>query len=334
MSEDLRAGASHSTPTRGLPRGLPGAASHLGRLRQLRERPTVALFFAGVGIIAGAAVMGGIAWWCLNGYLAGDTVVYWLAGTRVNAGHELYWIGPSDPWLQDMRPYGLYSPPALVLPWLWLAQLPGISGMVLWWLGMAGCAVWAIAVVLLGTRGFAGVIVLPLMLSITLLVGVGNVDAAVLAGVVATWLLIADGRERAAGVLVAILVSVKLTPAVLLVWLVATRRWRALRWAAGTGIVLAVATAVALGPGVFRDYLGVIAGASGSGRPWAIPVAGLGLVVVLLLGRRERIAFALAVVLMPLGSPVALIQSWAMLVGAATPWVRELGTRSRRAHPA
>lgn len=332
MSEDLRAGSSQATPTRGQSRGLSGAASHLGRRRQLSERRTVALFFAGVGIIAGAAVLGCIAWWSLNGYFAGDTAVYWLAGTRVNAGHELYWIGPSDPWLQDMRPYGLYSPPALVLPWLWLAQVPGISGMVLWWLAMAGCALWAIAVVLLGTRGVAGAIVLPLVPSITLLIGVGNVDAAVLAGVVATWMLIADGRERAAGVVVAILVSAKLTPAVLLVWLVATRRWRALRWAAGTGIVLAAATALALGPAVFRDYLGVIAGASGSGRPWAIPVAGLGLVAVVLLGRRERLAFALAVVLIPLGSPVALIQSWAMLVGAVSPWVHEFGTRSRRAH--
>lgn len=303
---------------------------HRGRFRRLLERPTVALFFAGVGIIAGAAVMGGIAWWCLNGYLAGDTVVYWLAGTRVNAGHELYRIGPGDPWIQDMRPYGLYSPPALVLPWLLLAQMPGISGMVLWWLAMAGCAIWAVAVVLLGTRGVAGVVVLPLVLSITLLVGVGNVDAAVLAGVVATWLLIADRRERAAGILVAVLVSIKLTPAVLLVWLVATRRWRALRWAAGTGIAVAAVTVLALGPGIFRDYLGVIAGASGSGRPWALLVAGLGLVVVMLLGRRERIAFALAVALIPLGSPVALIQSWAMLVGTVSPWVWELGTRSRR----
>ena len=306
---------------------------HRGRSGQLFERPTIAVFFAGVGVIAGAAVMGAVAWWCLNGYLAGDTVVYWLAGTRVNAGHDLYAIGPLDPWIQDMWPYGLYSPPALVLPWLLLAQMPGISGMLLWWLAMAGCAIWAIALVLLGTRGVAGAVVLPLVLSITLLIGVGNVDAAVLAGVVATWLLVADRRERAAGVLVAILVSIKLTPAVLLVWFVATRRWRALRWAAGTGIVVAAVTVLVLGPGIFRDYLGVIAGASGSGRPWALPVAGIGLVVVVLLGRRERIAFALAVALIPFGSPVALIQSWAMLVGSVTPWVRELGTRSRHANP-
>jgi hypothetical protein len=99
------------------------------------------------------------------------------------------------------------------------------------------------------------------------LVGVGNVDAAIIAGMIGTWML--RDRPRALGILLAVLISVKLTPAVLVVWLFATRRWQALAWCGGTGLALAALTAAILGPDIFANYLGVIAGASLAGRPWA-----------------------------------------------------------------
>lgn len=297
-----------------------------------RDRPRGALFlspkatlFAGVGFIAGIGVAAAIGWWCFNGFYAGDTLTYWLAGTRVNVGHEVYSVRPDDPWLFDIRPYGLYSPPFIVVPWRVLAALPGTAGMIIWWLTMAGLAVWAIAVALIGTRGAAGFLILPLIPSLTLLVGVGNVDAAILAGIVATWMLAARGREVAVGVLVAGLVSLKLTPAVLLIWLLGTRRWRALVWALATLLALAVVTAVVLGPDIFAAYAGVVLGVS-SGNRLAMVVIVVGLSAVLLLGpRHERLSFALAVALMPLGSPVTAGHSWAVLVGCTAPWLTEPG---------
>lgn len=284
--------------------------------------PRVALF-AGIGLVAGVGVAAAVAWWCINGFYAGDTLTYWLAGTRVNVGHELYAVRPDDPWLFDIRPYGLYSPPFVVVPWRVLAALPGTMGMAIWWMTMAGLAIWAIAAVLIGTRGAAGFLILPLVPSLTLLIGVGNVDAAILAGIVATWMLAVRGEDRSVGILVAILVSLKLTPAVLIVWLVATRRWRSLRWALATGLALAVLTAAVLGPSVFGAYAAVILGVS-SGNRLAMLVLVAGLALVLLTGRRhERLSFALAVALMPLGSPVTAAHSWSVLVGTAAPWLTE-----------
>ncbi len=197
--------------------------------------------------------------------------------------------------------------------------MPGISGMMLWWVVMALCTAWAVAVLLLGSRGWAGLAVLPLVPALTLLVGVGNVDAAILAGMIGAWML--RDRPRALGILLAVLVSVKLTPAVLVVWLLATRRWQALGWFASSGLALAALTAAILGPGIFGDYLGVVAGASSSGRTWRLALILGGLVGTLLLGPpRDRAAFALSVVLIPFGSPVAATHTWSLLLAALAPW--------------
>ncbi len=292
----------------------------------LSQRATIRLFAAGIGSIAGVAVASGVVWWCVNGFLAGDTLVYWFAGHRILIGHELYSMRPDDLWipLVDPRPHGLYSPPLIAVPWILLASTPGNAGMILWWLAMAFCAVWAIAALLIGTRGWAGILILPLMPAFTLLIGVGNVDAAMLAGVVLSWMLTATGQDRAAGFLVGLMVSLKLTPAVLVVWLVATRRWQALAAAAVTGLILAGLVAVSLGPGILADYLGVVFSVSASGRTWALAIVAAGLLGVLLLGsQHERLGFSLAIVMIPLGSPVAAIHSWALLAGAAAPWTRQ-----------
>ena len=105
-------------------------------------------------------------------------------------------------------------------------------------------------------------------------------------------------------------------------WFVATRRWRALTWCAATAGVLAAITATVLGPGIFVDYLRVIVGASGGGRTWALWVVAAGLAGVVALGRHERAGFALAVALIPFGSPVAAGHTWALLLAALAPAVR------------
>jgi Glycosyltransferase family 87 len=291
-------------------------------LNRLLSRPTVRLFGAGIGVVGAIAVGAAVVWWISNGFLAGDTVNYWLAGQRINVGHELYAVRPDDPAVPglEIRPYGLYSPPLIAVPWRLLAAMPGISGMTIWWVAMAFCAIWVIAAVLLATRGWAGLVVLPLIPSIALLIGVANIDAAVIAGALVAWMCFARGRESAGGVLVGVLASLKLTPAVFLIWLIATRRWRALGWAIATSGVLAIVAMLAISPDIFFQYLGVVAGVSSGGRPFALPIAAAGAFAIMLVGRRRPIvAWIMAAFLMPLGSPVTANHTWALLLIAFAP---------------
>lgn len=129
-----------------------GEGRRVQRLVVLADRTSVRLFGAGIGIVAGVAFFAGVAWWVTNGFLAGDTLTYWLAGHRLDVGHALYSVSPDDPWLFDIRPYGLYSPPLIAVPWIALAAM-GTTGMLLWWVTTAFCANLAVAAVLLGTRG-------------------------------------------------------------------------------------------------------------------------------------------------------------------------------------
>jgi hypothetical protein len=297
--------------------GSPTAA-----LNQLLSRRTVRLFGAGIGVIAAIAVGAAIVWWVSNGFLAGDTVNYWLAGQRVNVGHELYAVRPDDPAVPglEIRPYGLYSPPFIAVPWRVLAAVPGIGGMAVWWVAMAFLAVWAIAAVLLATRGWAGLVVLPLIPSIALLIGVANVDAAVIAGALVAWMCFARGRERAGGAVLGTLASLKFTPAVFLIWLIATRRWRALGWAIATAAVLAIVTMLSISPDIFVRYAGVVAGVSSGGRPFALPIAAAGALAILFVGPRwPTAAWIVATVLIPFGSPVTANHTWALLLIALAP---------------
>jgi len=127
--------------------------SSVAALNRPLSRPTVRLFGAGIGVVAAIAVGAAIVWWISNGFLAGDTVNYWLAGQRINAGHQLYAVRPDDPAVPglDIRPYGLYSPPLIAVPWRVLAAAPGIDGMAVWWVAMTFCAIWAIALLLLSS---------------------------------------------------------------------------------------------------------------------------------------------------------------------------------------
>lgn len=72
------------------------------------------------------------------------------------------------------------------------------------------------------------------------------------------------------GALVAVMAAVKVLPVTLLLWFVATRRWRALAWATGAGAVCVVLGMLA-GPTTILDYVGIARGAA----PEPLSLAGL-----------------------------------------------------------
>lgn len=207
--------------------------------------------------------------------------------------------------------------------------------MIIWLIAMTFCGLWAVLWVLIGTRGWAGLLVLALVPSLTLLLGVGNVDAAILLGIVGSWALAAAGSVRRLGLLIGLLVSIKLTPAVLVVWLITTRRWAALRWAVGTMAVLAVVAAIGTDVFIWGRYAQVMSAGAVSGRTWALAILVVGFIGMAALRDHGRWSFALAVVLIPFGSPQAAGHTWAMLVGALAPWCAPLdrGARGRLQTP-
>ena len=170
----------------------------------------------GIGVISVIALAYGIAFWHAGHAFPGDTLTYYLAGTRLNEGHHLYDLAADDVWLYAHPEFPLFGPPLIAVVWRPLAAIPNGWGMILWLVAMNYCALTAVFWTLLGTRGWAGVLVLVLVPSLTLLMGVGNVDAAILLGVIVVWTLVAAERPKAAGILVGVLASLKLTPAIFL----------------------------------------------------------------------------------------------------------------------
>jgi hypothetical protein len=293
---------------------------HAGPFRGLR---TAEFLGVAAGVFGSVLLFGGLCLWFLQWHFYPlDTLTYHLAGTRLNIGHALYDLVPGDPWLADRPEFPLFGPPFIAVLWRPLAALPGQVGMLIWFVTMAFIAVYAISLSLVGTRGWSGLLIAVLMPSLVLMIGVGNVDAAVLLGAIAAWMLIGGGRDREAGILIGVLASLKLTPGILLVWLLVSKRWRAVKWTILTAIACGLVTIVGTSPDIFFRYLRVIGEATTTGRWWAIGALVLGVLLMWVLRARPSLSFAIAVVLMPVASPVAAIHSWSVLLGALAPWMK------------
>jgi Glycosyltransferase family 87 len=278
----------------------------------------------GIALVAAIGLAYGIVFWFTSGAFPGDSLTYYLAGLRLNSGHALYDLRPDDVWLYGRPEYPLYGPPLVAVMWRPLAAMPGGWGIIVWVIAMAFAALTAVFYLLLGTRGWAGLLMIPLIPSLTLLIGTGNVDALVLAGSIAVWSLTAQRRWRAAGILVGVLASLKLSPAILLIWLIATRRWEAVRWTIATGLILAVVVVVGTEPGIWFRYLRVMTDLSQTGNSSALGLLVVGVIAIVAVGSRPSLSFAISAILMPLGSPVAAGHTASLLLAAVAPWVRPL----------
>jgi hypothetical protein len=294
------------------------------------ETSPLALLGIGIGVVAALSLAYGIVWWNSIGAFPGDTLTYYLAGLRLDSGHALYDLQAGDVWLYSHPELPLMGPPLIAVLWRPLAAFPAGSGMIIWLVAMNFLAVLAVAYALLGTRGWAGLLVLPLVPALTLLMGVGNLDAMVLIGLFAAWALLASGRDRSAGVLIGFLASLKLTPAVLIVWLVVSGKWRAFRWSIATGLVLAVVAVVGTEPGIWFRYLRVMREAPGIGRPEALLIIPIGFALIALLRRWPRLTFGLSLALIPLGSPIAGGHTWSLLLGVLAPVIGAWRSTDRR----
>ncbi len=265
------------------------------------------------------ALLAWIGFWVIIAcglFLGYDQINYQAAAERLNAGHALYSLGPGDRLVTINPPFWyspLLYPPLIAILWRPIVLVP--FGAAIWWLVNAGAMLAATAHV----AGRSPLMAALAGVGVGIAVASGNVGCLLVAGMVTTW----RWRDRpAVGVLVAIMVAVKLTPATLVLWLLATRRWQALGWFMAATAGLFVVTMIGAGTANALAYVDVLrtpvvpvplslAALTGI-PPWVAVVVGA--VAILLSHRSDSRAYGLAIILTLLGSPFVGVASVASLL--------------------
>jgi hypothetical protein len=256
-----------------------------------------------------------------------DATTYLAAGERLNAGHELYALAPGDrPVLIDTQFFTspLVSPPLIGVIWRPLAAIP--FGWQLW---IAGC--W---MALLGTLAYlvirapipTVIASIPLTESIANQLALANVTAFFPALLVFAWV---QRRTVWAGISVALMASIKLSPATMFGWRAVHRQRRVLIAAIATGIALLVVDAIGAGPHTLIDYLGVATSTkpspfslSGStGIPYASFVALAAGTLLAAVVPWEALSFQIAVATFVLGNPAFYTSGYVPLLALVAPFI-------------
>lgn len=279
-----------------------------------------------------------------QGFLAWDAPTYLAAGERLNAGHNLYSLVAGDrPVLLD-PPYWtvpLLSPPPIAVVWRPLAAL-GSGSMLAWWLACIAAICATVAAVSIRAPRVAGPALLILSVPLAWELGSANVNGLFFAGFVGAWLLARAGHDRVAGVLVALMASVKVWPVLLIVWFAAQGRSKAVVAFAVGGLVIGVGSILFAGLGANLDYLGVgaaikpspgsIAGmllSAGVDAPWiGYAIAAAAIMAILVLRRFPALTYALAIGAIVLASPALYLNSFALLFTALAPFVWRPSSRA------
>ena len=255
----------------------------------------------------------------------GDPWNYLAAGERLNAGHPLYTLSAGDRPVILRPPFWsvpLLAPPPIAVLWRPLALL-GDSSMFLW--GFAGL-IGVLASALYAARRGAYLLLAVVAQSMALVAISGNASALILPMLIGAWIV--RDRPWIVGLLIAAATAVKLTPVVLIVWLIATNRWRAvgatLAWALAIGVVSLVGAGldswVAWIESVPSSRPSPVALSTLTGLP-TVAVAALLCVPILLAWRRDRLAFAAAIIATALATPALYFTAIALL--AAIPIGRD-----------
>jgi hypothetical protein len=315
----------------------------------------LALAGLGLGVLA-VLLWNGIG---IIGFGPADALTYLAAGDRLNLGNPLYEVSPDDTYILGSKPpywtVPLLSPPFIAVIWRPLATLPFAPSIAIWWAG-AMVAIGITLIALLRERpGAAGLAILILAIPLAFQIPTGNVNGYLLLAAVATWWFARKGRDVEAGIVVGIATALKLTPVLLLIWLVTQRRWGAVRAAIATLAACAVISLVGAGWDNHLAYLDVILdtnsiGTSVLSAAWVlrevgvspdiarfapIVVAVVGIAAMASLGRRHPgPAFVVAVGVMVFGSPVVNLDWLAMLIAVLAPLAWPMASEATADQPA
>jgi alpha-1,2-mannosyltransferase len=304
------------------------------------QRPA-SLAIAGLGLGALVVLLGvGVL---AFGFGPADALTYLAAGDRLNLGHPLYVVSPDDTYILGNKPpywtVPLLSPPFIAVIWRPLDALPFGPAIALWWAGAIVSIGIAIVALVRERPGAAGAAILVLSIPLAFQIPTGNVNGYLLLAAVATWWFARQGKDTSAGIVVGVATALKLTPGILLVWLITQRRWGAVRSAIATLAVCAVISLVGAGWDNHLAYLDVVFDTNAIGTsvlsiagalrslglppevarfgPWL--VVGLGVIVMAVAWRRPAVTFVVAVGVMVFGSPVVNLDWLSLLIAALAP---------------
>ena len=144
-------------------------------------------------------------------------------------------------------------------------------------------------------------------------VTMGQVTAGLFLLLAGAWLAARSGRDRLAGALLGVAVSVKVFTALLVVYFALQRRWRAVAWSIGTMLCGVLVTMPFTGAAAWREYFGVIQSVTWFGNSWNASFASF---ITRILGGSENVPLVNAPAL---GQVLMLISSAATLVWMA--WI-------------
>ena len=96
----------------------------------------------------------------------------------------------------------------------------------------------------------------------------GQVTMILFLVVAGAWLAARSGRDRLAGVLLGVAVSLKVFTALVVVYFALQRRWRAVAWSIGTMLCAALVTLPFAGAAAWREYFGVMQSVTWFGNSW------------------------------------------------------------------
>lgn len=316
---------------------VPGADEH-GTQRLLRAAASLVLLLS----VAWAAT--------IDGPLAGvsgpswvtDAPNYFAAAERLNAGHALYELGPSDRavGLDAWVPAPLLSPPLIAVVWRPLAAAPIDLAVTAWTLVglivLIGSCLWLVWCT--GASTSLGVLVLAVPLGLT--AWSGNLQTFLTPVLCFSWIWQVTGRPVRVGAVAGVGTIMKLAPAPLFVWTLVTGQARAFASALMFAVGAALVGLVGAGIAAHLDYLRVasqvsrlggtalsagglaaLAGVPADLRAFAAPVMlAVGSLGIVALRRRPDRAFALAIVTGLLGLTVVNLTNITMLLAAFVPF--------------
>lgn len=316
------------------------------RLLERRFLPSPMRLLAWGIATAGICCVAFVSWYWVShalasGWTSTDIHNYILGGLRLNAGHPFYGYGPGDERILLTDPgtdYPIYSPPLIGVVFRLVVLLPA-NGLYIWWAIMDLLEIVAVVVLVRRATLATGLVLIPLSISIGSAMEYGNVDCLLVAGLVLAWWWMTRGHDNWAALAIAVLASIKLTPVILVLWLIVTGRTRPAAIAIGCGVAFAVVAMAGTEPLIFAKFYEVttanFAGAYGLQTPsaWAraigapAEIAALmprmilvgGAVLMWLARRRPALAWSIGALLMWLGSPVADLQTPALALVALAP---------------
>ena len=195
--------------------------------------------------------------WCPLGWIEAES--------RARAGANVYTFVAREPVSgTDPDPF-LYAPPFLLAPRLMFAITSNLTLLRVGWLLLQVLTTLTTYVLVAASvGGAAGTRMIWLVPAVwvapALLIGlqIGNPHVSVLAAAIAGVLLIQSSRWVAGSGLLAAAITVKLFPAVLLVYFAGQRHWRAVAGSIAWLAALSIVAVLLFGPRVVTDYIGAL----------------------------------------------------------------------------